>query len=199
MPTSSSITKTRRLAVLAMLTAIVAALQVFTTFLPTKPFAVTLALVPIVVGAALYGVRAGAYLGGVFSVVVIIFCITGHDAGGAMVWAANPFLCVLLCMLKGCAAGAAAGLVYKALSGKNQTLAVIIAAFVSPIVNTGIFICGMAIFFRDLLVQWAGGSNVLYFAIIGMTGLNFVAELVVNMILSPAITRIIAAVKKTDK
>ena len=92
-----------RMVGLSVLTAIIIVLQVLTTFFPTKPFAITLALIPIVVGAAIYGAGAGAYLGFVFSVVVVFMCIFGFDAGGAMVWNANPFLCVILCLLKGTA------------------------------------------------------------------------------------------------
>ena len=89
--------KTFKLVGLAILTAIIVVLQVITTYFPTKPFAITLALIPIVIGAALFGKGAGAYLGAVFSVVVIIMCVIGADAGGAMVWNANPFMCVVLC------------------------------------------------------------------------------------------------------
>ena len=109
-----------RMVGLSVLTAIIIVLQVLTTFFPTKPFAITLALILIVVGAAIYGAGAGAYLGFVFSVVVVSMCIFGFDAGGAMVGTQNPFLCVILCLLKGTAAGFAAGLVYNALSKANS-------------------------------------------------------------------------------
>ena len=79
--------KTFTLVGLAILTAIIIVLQVVTTYFPTKPFAITLALIPIVIGSALYGAKAGAYLGAVFSVVVLIMCAAGADAGGAMVFA----------------------------------------------------------------------------------------------------------------
>ena len=188
---------TYRLAGLGILTALIIVLQVVTTFFPTKPFAITLSLIPIIVGAALYGPLAGAYLGAVFSVVVIVMCIFGADVGGAMVWNANPLLCVLVCMLKGTAAGWEAGIHYTALEKKNQVLATIVAAFISPVVNTGIFILGLLLFFRDILAAWAGGSDVLYYIIFGLTGINFLIELGVNVLLSPVIVRIIKAIRKT--
>ena len=114
--------KTFTLVGLAILTAIIIVLQVVTTYFPTKPFAITLALIPIVIGSALYGAKAGAYLGAVFSVVVLIMCAAGADAGGAMVFYANPAMCILLCLLKGSAAGFVAGLIYNAVSKKNQIL-----------------------------------------------------------------------------
>ena len=182
---------------LGILTAIIIVLQIFTTFVRFGPFSITLALIPIVVGAAMYGVGAGAYLGAVFSTVVVIMCITGGDVGGFMVWSANPIMCVIMCMLKGTMAGLCAGAVYKALKDKNKVLAVVLAALVSPIVNTGIFIIGMLLFFRETLATWAGGSDLLTYIILGLTGVNFLIELGVNMILSPVVVKIIDAVKKT--
>nr|WP_316625205.1 hypothetical protein [uncultured Ruminococcus sp.] len=71
------------------------------------------------------------------------------------------------------------------------------AALVSPIVNTGIFIIGMLLFFRETLAAWAGGSDLLSYIILGLTGVNFLIELGVNMILSPVVVKIIDAVQKT--
>ena len=184
---------------LGILTAIIIVLQIFTTFVRFGPFSITLALIPIVVGAAMYGKGAGAYLGAVFSAVVVIMCITGGDLGGAMVWAANPFMCVVMCMLKGTAAGFCAGLVYHAVCQKNQLVATILAALISPIVNTGIFIIGMMLFFKDTLAAWAGGSDLLTYIILGLTGVNFLVELGVNIVLSPIVVKIIEAVRKTNR
>lgn len=190
---------TYRLTGLAILTAIIIVLQIFTTFVKFGPFSITLALIPMVVGAAMYGVGAGAYLGAVLGVIVTIMCITGGDVGGAMVWAANPVLCAILCVLKTAMAGLVAGLIYKALSGKNKFVAVLLAAIASPVVNTGIFIIGMLVFFKDLLAAWAGGSDLLTYIIVGLTGVNFLVELGVNVILTPVVVKIIDAVKKTNK
>lgn len=188
--------KTFTLVGLGILTAIIIVLQVVTTYFPTKPFAITLALLPIVIGSALYGAKAGAYLGAVFSVVVIIMCAVGADVGGSMVFYANPFLCILLCLLKGSAAGFVSGLVYNAVSKKNQILGAALAAFCAPIVNTGIFILGLLAFFRDILAQWAGDTDILFFAFIGLTGVNFLVELAVNIVLCPVIVKVVNAIKK---
>ncbi|MBR2108805.1 MAG: ECF transporter S component [Ruminococcus sp.] len=185
-----------RITGLSILTAIIIVLQVLTTYFPTKPFAITLALIPIVIGAALYGAGAGAYLGGVFSVVVIAMCIFGADIGGAMVWNANPFLCVVVCMLKGVAAGFVSGLVFKALAQKNTVLATAAAAVLSPIVNTGVFSIGMLLFFKPVLEAWSGGSDILYYVVFTMTGINFLVELGVNIVVTPIIVSIIKAVRK---
>ena len=188
-----------RLTGLGILTAIIIVLQVLTTFVRFGPFSIPLALIPSVVGAAMYGKGAGAYLGAVFSVVVVIMCITGGDVGGIMVWSANPGMCVRMCMLKGTAAGFLAGLMYQLVGKKNQLLGVILAALISPIANTGIFIIGMLLFFRETLASWAGGSDLLTYIIMGLTGVNFLVELGVNIVLSPIVVKIIDAVRKTSR
>ena len=187
--------KTFRLVGLGILTAIIIVLQIVTTFFPTKPFAITLALIPIIIGAAFYGAGAGAYLGGVFSVVVILMCVFGADVGGAMIWNASPFLCILVCMLKGVGAGFFAGIVYRALSKKSSVLGAVAAGIISPVVNTGIFLAGLFLFFKPVLEEWAGGTDIVYYALITMTGINFLVELGVNIIVSPVIVRVTKAVK----
>lgn len=199
MSITSKKANTYRLTGLGILTAIIIVLQVFTTFVHFGPFSITLALIPIVVGAAMYGIGAGAYLGAVFSVVVVIMSATGGDPGGFMVWSANPLMCAVLCMLKGTMAGFEAGVHYKAFANTNKIVATVLAAIVSPLVNTGIFIIGMLVFFKDTLAAWAGGSDLLTYIILGLTGVNFLIELGVNIVLSPIVVKIIDAVNKTNK
>ncbi len=188
--------KTIRLVSLGILSAIIIVLQVIATYFPTKPFAITLSLIPIIIGSALFDEKAGAFLGGVFSAVVIIMCVIGADVGGAMVWNANPFLCVLVCMTKGVMAGYVSGLVYRLLNKKSPIAATFVVGVSAPVVNTGIFILGLVLFFRPILSEWSGGSDMLYYIIFGLTGLNFLVELGVNMILCPVIVKILEAVKK---
>lgn len=188
--------KTLRLVSMGILSAIIIVLQIVATYFPTKPFPITFTLIPIIIGAALFDEKAGAFLGGVFSVVVIVMCVIGADVGGAMVWNANPFLCILVCMLKGICAGYVSGLVYRLISKRNSVAATIVAALSAPVVNTGIFILGLVLFFRPILAQWSGGSDLVYYILFGLTGLNFLIEVGVNMILSPVIIKILEAVKR---
>ena len=57
--------QTKTLVGLGILTAIVAVLQVVSMYITFGPFNITLALTPIIIGAALYGWQAGAFLGAV--------------------------------------------------------------------------------------------------------------------------------------
>ena len=110
----------KRMAGIALLMALVVVLQFVSGMLPSiGGFNLSLVLIPIIMGAAIFGPGAGAILGGTFGAIVYINCVTGVDAGGAMVFQASPILCFLVVMGKGILAGTAAG---KTGSGSSQTL-----------------------------------------------------------------------------
>ena len=184
--------KTRQLAGMAIFTAIVVVLQLLGTFVRFGPFSISLVLVPIVIGAALYGAKAGAWLGFVFGVVVCAL-----DAGAFL--AVNVLGTIVTCIAKGALAGFCAGLVYKAFEKKSDVLAAAAAAVVCPAVNTGVFLIGCFIFFLPTVSGWAeasGFANVGSYMIFGLVGLNFVFEMAVNAILAPVIVRLVKLAKK---
>ena len=186
---------TAALVTLALLTAIVAVLQGLSLGIRFGMFSITLTLVPIIVGASLYGWKAGAWLGAVFGAVVLL-----TDAGAFL--AVNIPGTIVTVLAKGIAAGAAAGLIYTLIAKKNSTAAVIAAAVVSPIVNTGIFLLGCRIFFWDFIGQIAigeGFESAGAYIIFGMVGINFLIELGVNLVLSSAIVTIVNLAKKKRK
>ncbi len=190
--------KIQRMTGLALLSAIIVVLQLVVSSIKIGPFNITLTLIPIVVGAAVYGPPAGAFLGFVFGAVVTLACILGWDAGGSILWNAQPFLTALVCLAKGALAGLAAGGAYKLLHEKNVTAAGVCAAVVSPVVNTGIFLLALYFLFYDILAEWATGfgADVMTYMLTGLVGLNFLVEMVVNVVLSPVIVRILHARKK---
>ena len=184
--------KTQKLVVMGILTAIVVVLQSLAIAIRFGVFNITLVLVPIVVGAALYGWKAGAWLGFVFGVVVLF-----TDAGAFL--AINVPGTIATCILKGALAGAAAGAVYGLVSKKNKVVAVITAGIVSPVVNTGVFLLGCMIFFLDTIKEWAAGAgfeDAGTYMVTAFVGLNFVVELAINLVLSSAIVLIISLGKK---
>jgi len=192
--------KLRRMTGLSIFTAVIAVLTVLCTFVRFGPFSITLALAPIIIGAAMYGPGAGAYLGGVFGFVVLLTGLFGWDGGTVMLLLSqNAIACILICIGKGAVAGWLSGLIYKLLEKKDLRLAVIVAGIVCPVVNTGLFILGMMVFYMGTLESWAGGQAVLYFVIVGLTGINFLVELAVNMVLSSGITTIIKYGRRSRK
>ncbi len=181
---------TKQLASMGLLCAIVIVLQYLGSFIKFGPFSITLVLVPIVIGAALYGPLSGAILGFVFGLVVLL----SGDAGTFLAY--SPAATILVVLLKGTACGYVAGVIYKRLENKGQNLAAILASLSAPIVNTGVFLIGCNLFFIPLVQKWAGDSNVMSYMIVTMVGLNFVWEMLINAALSSTVVRLIKIAKK---
>lgn len=184
--------RTRKLVYAALLTALVVILQFAGAWIHIGPFSCTLVLPPIVIGAALCGPLVGAWLGAAFGITVFM---TG-DA--ALFYGLNPAATILVVMLKGIAAGLVAGLLYKAFSRRgsrsSKYIGTVTAAVASPIVNTGIFLIGCALFFFDSVAGWAaegGFQSPVAYMFLGLAGGNFLLEFIINLILCPVIIRIL--------
>ena len=182
--------KTKKIVGLGILTAIVVVLQLFGSSIKFGMFSISLVLVPIVVGAAIYGFVAGGWLGFVFGVAVL----ASGDAAAFLT--VNAIGTVITVLLKGTLAGFLTGLVYKLFSRLGDIVAVALSAVVCPIVNTGIFLVGCLLFFIDTVTEWAGGSDVGKYMIFTLVGVNFIVELVTNVLLAPTIVRIVRIGKK---
>ncbi len=179
--------KTKTLVGIGLLTAVVVVLQALAIGIRFGLFNITLVLVPIIVGVALYGYAAGIWLGAVFGLIVLF-----TDAGVFM--AINIPGTIITCILKGVLAGFLAGIVYKALESKNTLVAVIAAGVVAPVVNTGVFLLGCRLFFYNTIKEWAAGAgfeSAGLYMLTAFVGLNFLVELAINLILSTVIVRII--------
>ena len=189
--------KLKQMVSLALLMALVVVLQMVSSIIPPiGGFTISLVLIPIILGSAVYGPGAGALLGATFGTVVYINCITAADPGGAMVFQANPILCLLVVMGKGVLAGLASGFAYKLIAPKNSYLAMLCAAVVCPVVNTGVFIACMLTFFVDVLSVWAGDNGLTAYILTGLVLANFVPELAINIIFSPASHRVLKVTEK---
>lgn len=187
--------KTERLVLAAVLTAIVVILQIMAilTRAVLPVFAVNLVLIPIVIGAAIGGVGVGAWLGFASGLAVLI---SGDAAAFLAISLGGTILTVLL---KGTVSGLAAAGVYKLFEKKNTYLAVLLAAIACPVANTGVFVLGCLTFFMDTIRTWGSGigyENAFAYIFLGMIGINFIIELVLNVMLSPAVVRLLNIKKK---
>lgn len=186
---------TGQLVTLAIFTAIVAVLQLMGVAIRFGTFAVSMVGVPVILGGALMGPSAGAWLGLVFGVTVLI----SGDAALFLTW--DPPATIAIVLLKGILAGLAAGLFYRLLEKKSGFLAVLAAAVAYPLVNTGVFFLGCMFFFLDDCIQFAANLGVTGSgAMIVMTvfiGFNFFFELGLDLVLSGAVSRLIQIRKRT--
>ena len=179
---------TKNMVGMGLFTAIVVVLQLLGGGIRFGIFSISLVLVPIVVGAAVYGWKTGAWLGFAFGAAVLI----SGDAAAFL--AIDPLGTVLVVLVKGIACGLFAGLTYKLLHRLNKVVAVFAAAVVAPVANTGIFLIGCRIFFWETIAAWGvamGFANAAEYAILGLCGINFLIEVAVNLILAPMIVRLI--------
>lgn len=188
--------QTQRLALAALMTALVIVIQTLatvTTFF--GPFSTAIGLIPIVIGGALCGVGVGSWLGLVFGVVVLA---TG---GAALFLGFNPVGTYITVLAKGLACGFAAAISYKLLNKINNILSIVTAALLCPVVNTGVFLLGCRLFFYkyalDIGTVVGLGADVngmdVFFA---LAMANFAFEIAMNLVLSPVIVRLIDIAKK---
>lgn len=196
---------------LAMLVAIVVVLQLTGASLPIGLIPLTFVLIPIVVGAFLLGPIDGAILGFTFGLITVFQ--TPLNPFLMVFFEANAILYVVLAILKATMAGFCSGLIYKGLNKlfkeKKKILSTTIASISAPIINTGIFVIGMLIFFFPELSSlpsmtiennpFAIFTNPFQVLFIGFCGVNFIGEFLVSLVLSPAIIRIVDIIKNKSK
>ena len=190
-----------------MLVALIFVMQYIGTLASTPLRAVgiefSFVLIPIVVGAFLLGPVEGAILGLVFGVMTVVLTVTAPGTMTFILFEDSPVLYCLVAIVKAIAAGLCSGLIYKGLDkpfkGKYIYLRTVLASATAPIINTGIFLIGMVCFFSNTICEkWAGGQNVFVF-LVALIWINFLVELGINIILSPAIVRIVDVVGKKIK
>ena len=185
----------KRVTGLAVLLALVIVLQLWGNNIKIGATGLSFVLVPIVLGGVLFGPSAGAFLGLVFGFITLMYGVTGADPFTAVLFAEHPFLTSAVCLVKGTAAGLAAGLLFRLIEKKNGYVGVFVASAAAPVVTTGLFILGALLMSDTLSAHFvADGSTVLYFLIIGCAGINFLVELAINLMLSPAMYSVIRVV-----
>lgn len=186
--------KTEQLTLMALLTALVAVLSYLGGFIRIGGIAsVNLSLIPVVVGATIFGPASGAWLGLVSAIGVLLAPST------AVFFEVTILGTVVVVIIKGVLSGFCAGLMYKLIEKLNRYVAVVVSAIVCPVVNTGIYIIGCFLFFADTVSSWASaqGSSFVAYLFLSMVGLNFVFELLANILLSPSVYSLLNIRKKT--
>lgn len=193
---SSTHAQTLRLVQIALLTALMLLLQLAFGSLRIGPVTLSFSLVPLVIAAVFIGPGAGALLGLVSGVVTFVQVLTAADPFYALLIATNPLLTALICISKTTLAGLIAGLCYRAICkvSKYRALNVILPAVVCPVVNTGIFCIGMYFGFGSALQSSevfgaAASAGLVSFILIGLAGVNFLYEVLSNVVVCPIVAK----------
>lgn len=186
---------TKTITGLGILTAIMIVLFGLSFVLKFGPLTLNLALVPIAVGACLYGPLGGLFLGFINGALNLL-------VGEVQAFTAvNLWATIIMVLLKTSLAGLLAGFAFNIFKNKHPLLGSVFASCIVPIVNTGIFLGGCLIFFRPLFMPGASeaGQSMLVYMIVAVLGINFIIEFAINAVLSTAVHSIYKTFEKRRK
>ena len=178
---------------IAILIAIEIVFQVIGNFI-TFPAGVSinLSLIPVALGAILFGPWAGAMLGLINGILVLFAPSTQ-----AIFFDFAPVGTVITCLTKCTAAGLVSGFVFKAIEKKNFLVGAIVASLVVPIINTGIFaLCALTIMVKAIENLNTEGINTFRFVFLIVITWNFLLEFTITTVLSPTIAKITKIITK---
>ena len=172
--------KIKKITGVGVMLALTIVLQIVSTYIRFGTVEIALGLIPMILGACIYGPAAGLLLGAAQGIVIIL-----SPATLTFFMPINPVATILLCILKTGLAGLASSFIYRLLKRYNSLLGVGIAALAAPLINTGIYILGTLIFFLEVY------GNSVSALIVGTLTINFLIEVIVMLVLVPIFERIL--------
>ena len=193
---SKSFFSAKKIAGTAVLLALVIVLQAVLGTIQIGAVQLNFSLIPIVLGAMLFGPIIGGFLGFANGVVVLIQVIMGGNPFYALIWANDPIVTTLTCLLKTTVAGVICGWIYELILKKNKVAAAFVSAGIVPVVNTVLFVLG-CLCMTNSVYEMAGDTNVLVFILVGLVTFNFFVEFAINLIVAPALNKVIDVVGKS--
>ena len=185
--------KIAMISVMAVLSAVVAVVS----FIPLKTMGleITFSMVPIAVGAILYGPVAGAFLGVVFGIVSFLQCF-GYSPFGALLLNESPVFTFLMCVPTRILAGLITGLVARLLSKGGKAageLKFIVCSLLAPVLNTVLFMLTLVICFYNGetvqgFVKLLGAANPFIFIVL-FVGINGLVEIIAGFVVAYPVSR----------
>lgn len=168
-----------------LLVAVEVVLQLFSMIVPSA-VNINLSLIPITIGAIVYGPTVGFFLGLVSGGIILASPNTV-----TVFMAISPGSTVVTCLLKTSLAGLLAGLINKLFKEKHPLVGTISASIIVPLINTLIFALMCNFFF----LKGLGLSNFWQIFTV-LIGINFLFELITNAIICPTLVNILGHVRK---
>ena len=179
--------KIKKMVMITILSVVAIVLRLFSNYVQFGPVSITLALIPIVVGAIIHGPLAGFAIGCFAGVITFVAPTTI-----AIFWPYGVFATFLVCVLKMGLAGLVSGYLYKLINKSNSKVAVVISSISVPLVNTGLFAFAAYIYYKDLLTSLAPtDQTIVAYLFLSFIGVNFIIEFLVNSLLSPVVLRLV--------
>lgn len=193
----------KNIAYFGILTALEVILLFFGSAIPVGTGGATLnfSLLPIVIGSILLGPVAGALMGLISGIIITIMVVVGMQGlVFFFLFQEQPFVIVLICLVKTTVAGLVSGLLYRLIQRKNQYVAVFVSALSAPIVNTGLFILGCLCISgaiqRSAVEFEFAYSNAFAIIILIFVTYNFFIEFAINLVFAPALSTVVRVVEK---
>ncbi len=173
---------TRRLVILAMLTAILLVMSYTPLgYLNIGPLAISLNMIPVAIGAVSLGPKAGAFLGGVFGVTSCLQClgIGGTSAMGVILFEISPVRTIIQRLFTRILAGLLSGCLFAAMRKlTHHAISYFVTGFCAALLNTLLFMLALVLLFgnTEYLQSLIGGRNILAF-ICTFVGVNALVEM----------------------
>ncbi len=184
----------RNIAYLAVLVALVIVLQLFASAIPMFGITLNFSLIPIVLAGILFGMWGGGFLGLVSGVITfLVTAVMGREPSTVFLFQAEPLLLTLVCIGKTTVAGFVAGLLYRLIARRSRLAAAYVAAAVVAVLNTGLYLLGIVLM-KDAASAFLGtqaSAQAVFIAVFGLIWLNSLLEIVVNVLIAPAISRVV--------
>lgn len=173
----------------AVLTALVIVFQFIGNNISVNGVSLNFSLLPVTIGALMYGPLVGGFLGLVTGVIIL--------PGAGAFLAFSPFGTIVVCLVKTTVAGLLAGFAFRFFMKKAPIAGVFVCSIIVPLVNTALFILGCFTIFSGLMQDWAGSPDqVIGYVFVGLIGFNFIFELIVALVLTPSVIFIIKTITK---
>ena len=191
--------KTKRLVILAVFSAIIAVMAFTVGYIPLGFMNATIIHIPVIIGAILLGPVEGGILGFVFGLTSLINNTVRPNITSFVFtpfYSLDPrfsgsFKSILICFVPRILIGVIAALLFRALmkTKLNKGVSLAITGFIGSMVNTVFVMGGIYFLYGESYAEAKGmGFSALFKVIMGVVGVNGVPEAIVAAILTAAIT-----------
>ena len=174
------------------------------TSIPVGPLVMTLAMIPIAIGAMLLGPLGGAILGTVYGFTSLYDAMTGASAMTGVFFQLSPILTIILCVVIRGFVGAATGWLFQLFKklDRHRIWCYFAGGLAAPMLNTILFMGYIVLVFYQTdfiqnLVAIKGAVNPLMFIIL-VVGIQGLVEWITGCIVSGAVTKAVARALKRD-
>ncbi len=174
------------------------------TSIPVGPLVMTLAMIPIAIGAMLLGPLGGAILGTVYGFTSLYDAMTGASLMTGVFFQLSPILTIILCVVIRGFVGAATGWLFQLFKklDPHRIWCYFAGGLAAPMLNTILFMGYIVlVFYQTEYVQGKvvekGAANPLMFIIL-MVGVQGLVEWISGCIVAGGVTKAVAHALKRD-